>query len=159
MPAQEKIIEIRSYNDSDLDCIIEIFLDAVRNIASKDYTQEQIDAWAQVNRENWIKRRLNRQTWIAEVDGLAAGWTDLEPNGHLDMLFVHSAFRGIGVATALLNTVETAARKFELKRIFVEASLTARPVFERHGYKVILEQSVFVRGAYLTNFQMEKSLN
>jgi putative acetyltransferase len=151
-------IEIRPYQATDLDDVIAIFLDAIKNIASENYSPEQIKAWAQVDRDTWSVRRMSRPTWVAEIDGTPAGWTDLEPDGHLDMLFVHSAFKRLGVASALLKKVESAARDLQLTRIFTEASLTARPVFERHGYTVIAEQSVFIRGEYVTNFRMEKIL-
>jgi len=62
----------------------------------------------------------------AVVDELPVGFTDLEPDGHLDMMFVHPAHQGAGVATALFNTVEAAARAQNLSRIFTEASITAR---------------------------------
>jgi N-acetylglutamate synthase-like GNAT family acetyltransferase len=39
------------------------------------------------------------------------------------------------------------ARGLGLGRIFTEASVTARPFFERHGFRVLREQTVSRRGA------------
>lgn len=86
------------------------------------------------------------------------GFTDLEPDGHLDMMFVHAAHQRAGIATALLATVEAAACTQGLRRIFTEASITARPFFERRGFSVIARQSVEKRGQHFTNFRMEKVL-
>ena len=43
-------------------------------------------------------------------------------------------------------------------RVFTEASVTARPFFERRGFRVVRERRVARRGVQLTNFAMEKPL-
>lgn len=151
-------IAIRAYRSTDLDAVIEIFLSAIRVVAAKDYTPAQIEAWAQVDRALWETRRASRPTWVAIIGGERVGFSDLEPDGHVDMMFVHPAHQGEGVASALLATVETAARAQGLAAIFTHASITARPFFARHGFRVVVEQSVERRGQRLTNFRMEKAL-
>lgn len=153
-------ITIRRYVPDDLDGLIAIFTRAVRETAIRDYSPEQLRAWApdRPDRDAWAARRTSRPTFIAEAGGAAAGFTDLEPDGHIDMMFVHPDHQGRGVAAALLAHVEAQARKAGLSRIFTEASLTARPFFARHGFIVISEQQVPVRGEVLTNFRMEKYL-
>ncbi len=89
---------------------------------------------------------------------MAAGFSDLEADGHLDMMFVDPRFQGRGVATALLERVEAEARSLSLSRIFTEASITARPFFERRGFRLIAPQTVELRGQRLVNFRMEKGL-
>ena len=42
--------------------------------------------------------------------------------------------------------------------VTVHASVTARPFFEKHGYRVCRRQQVLRAGVALTNFVMEKSL-
>ena len=41
-------------------------------------------------------------------------------------------------------------------RYFSEVSITARPFYERMGFKVVNDQQVDMRGVTLTNFVMEK---
>lgn len=48
-----KQIKIRPYQERDLDDVIAIYLDAIKNVASKDYTADQVNAWAQVDRNAW----------------------------------------------------------------------------------------------------------
>jgi putative acetyltransferase len=155
---QTTVVSIRSYQPADLDAVITIFERAVREVASAHYTPAQIDAWAHTERKEWRKARLSRPTWIAEMSGEPVGFSDLEEDGHLDMMFVHPAFQGQGIASALLNTVESAARKQSLTMIYTEASLSARPFFERRGFAVITQQTVKCRGQKLANFRMRKSL-
>ena len=62
------------------------------------------------------------------------------------------------MATALLAHVENEARARGLTQMTTDASLTARPVFEKHGYNVVRRQEVSRGGQTLVNFRMEKCL-
>ena len=154
----ETALSVRPYRPDDVDAVIAIFLHAIRGVAARDYDPAQIDAWAQADRDQWAARRLDRPTWLAFVGQEPAGFTDLEADGHLDMMYVHPAHGGVGVATALLRTVEAAAREGGLKRVFTEASITARPFFASRGFKAVTEQTVERRGQTFVNFQMDKLL-
>ena len=91
---------------------------------------------------------------MAELDGQLAGFGDLDPAaGYLDRLYVGRAFQRRGVASALCDALEGAARSHP---ITTHASRTARPFFERRGYRVIRAQQVERRGVQLENFVMEK---
>ena len=151
-------ITIDAYQPTDLDAVIAIFQAAIREVASRDYTAAQVDAWAQVDRERWAAARSSRPTWIARTGITAIGFADLEPDGHLDMMFVHPAHQSVGVASALLNAVEASARAQNLSRLFTEASITARPFFEKRGFLVTAAQTVEKRGQHLRNYRMTKSL-
>ena len=59
---------IRRYEAADLDAVIGVFLRSVREVASRDYDAAQIAAWAQVDRDVWSRRRLDRPTWVALID-------------------------------------------------------------------------------------------
>ena len=109
-------MRIRDYQPPDLDAVIAVFIGAIREIAARDYTPAQIDAWAQVDRDAWAARRLSRPTWVAIMRETVVGFTDLEPDGHLDMMFVHPAHQRAGIATALLATVEAARTRSGLFR-------------------------------------------
>jgi len=153
-------ILIRDYRFSDLDALIALFHDSIRRVASRDYTAAQIMAWAPdtVDRDAWAAKRASRPTWVAEIENVVVGFTDLEPDGHLDFMYVHPDYQGIGVATALLAKVEAEARALAISRFFAEVSITARPFFERRGFRVMAPQTVAIRGETLTNYRMEKSL-
>ena len=153
------MVTIRSYTPHDAETTTEIFLRAIREVASKDYDPAQVDAWAQVDdHEGWARRRASRPTWMGIIDGEPAGFSDLEASGHLDMMYVHPRYQGVGVASLLLKTVEAAAYDQALLAITTEASLTARPFFEKRGFKVVAAQEVQKRVQVLRNFRMEKRL-
>jgi len=151
-------ITIRDYTLADLDAVIDIFQRAIREAASRDYTPEQIAAWSSVDRDGWAGWRLTRPTFLALVDGGPAGFSDLEPDGHLDMMFVHPRFHRMGVATALAQHVEEEARRLGLKRIYAEVSLTARPFFERRGFAYVADRTIVLDGVSFLTVDMEKRL-
>lgn len=74
------------------------------------------------------------------------------------MLYVHPDFQRRGVARALLGHLEEIAREGGLRRLYTEASITARPVFEVMGFRTIVPQTVTVRGESMTHYRMEKRL-
>ncbi|HBV14092.1 GNAT family N-acetyltransferase [Chryseobacterium carnipullorum] len=45
------------------------------------------------------------------------------------------------------------------KILTADVSKTAKPFFEKMGFKMIREQTVDVKGIGLTNYKMEKELN
>jgi len=151
------MLAVRLYAARDADATAEIFLRAIREVASRDYDARQIDAWAQIgDREAWASKRASRPTWIATYDGAPVGFADLEPTGHVDMMFVHPRYGRSGVASLLLTTIEKAAHDQGLGLLTTEASLTARPFFERRGFANARAQEVLIRGHLLRNFQMKK---
>ena len=154
-------ILIRAYRAEDLDVLIDLFAGSVRQVASRDYSPTQIDAWAPVavNRDQWATRLGGRPTFVAEVAGEIAGFSDLEPDGHIDMMFVHADHQGRGVARALLDHIHDHANRHGIDRLFTEASITARPFFERNGFEVIEAQDVELRGETFRNYRMAKALS
>ena len=151
-------IPLRRYVTEDLDAVIEVFQRAIREVAARDYDPEQVAAWSKVDKRAWRSWRLTRPTWVAVLGEKIVGFSDLEADGHLDMMFVHPEHQGAGVASLLLAQVETAAREQEIRKIFTEASITARPFFENRGFELEAEQQVTKRGETFVNYRMFKTL-
>lgn len=84
-----------------------------------------------------FKSRLNRQVYVAlaRKDGIVGGFYELEPNGLLSSLYVSPTFQHQGIGTALLDDVLAQARKMQLKKINLDASLYAVAFYERYGFK------------------------
>jgi len=94
-------LSVHPYRPGDRDAVIAIFQGAVRVTAAHDYDEAQIDAWTEVDRDRWTVLRRSRPTWIALVGRSPAGFADLEPDGHLDIMHVDPAHQGTGVAHGL----------------------------------------------------------
>jgi putative acetyltransferase len=153
-------ISIRNYHPDDLAALIDLFRRSVRMLACRDYSARQILAWApdDIDPEAFAMRRASKSTWVAKIDGQIAGFSDLDQDGHIDMLFVEPQDQRKGVAHALLAHIETIAIRLQLDRIYAEASITARRTFERRGFEIVATQSVIVRGEAFINHRMEKQL-
>ena len=153
-------IQIRPYFPADLNAIIGLFNDSVRQVASRDYSPAQIDAWAPVTVDTslWAERLERKPTFVAEYLFQVVGFSDLEPAGHIDMLFVHSEFQGLGVARRLIDHILLRAREQGLAALSTDASITARPFFERSGFRVLNEQDVQLRGQTFRNYRMARAL-
>lgn len=151
---------VRPYTVADLDALIVLFQDSLRTVARRDYTLEQVLAWAadEVDREGWALRLATCSTWVAGLGACAVGFISLEPSGRVDMLYVDAQHQGRSIASSLLRRAESSARARGLLRLFTEASITAKPFFERRGFHAGEAQTVARRGQELTNFRMTRRL-
>jgi len=151
---------IRRHNEADLRSLAELFTETVWRVNIRDYSLEQIAAWAPQSPDLdwWRKRVAGLSFWIAELDGCLAGFCGLGPDGHLDLLYTDYRFQRRGVARSLYQQVEADARTAGIRRLFTEASITARPFFEAMGFRVLREQHVELRGVTFRNYAMEKSI-
>lgn len=145
---------IRQYKNEDCDKVSKLFYETVHTVNAKDYTTEQLSAWA--NDVDSLKSRrddlLKHYTLIAEIDGVIVGFGSIDKSGCLDLLFVHKDYQNQGIATALCNELENGY--FVIKTY---ASITAKPFFERRGYAVVKAQKVERLGVILKNYEMKKT--
>ena len=137
-----------------------LFYDAVHMVNCRDYTPEQLAAWAP---EREDAERFSGILWDSD-DALAAragetliGFANRKGET-FDCLYVQPGWRGTGAAGELAEALENRARAAGVSAFRVEASITARGFFARRGYVLKGEQTVFRRGVALTNYQMEKRL-
>ena len=146
---------LRDYVPDDCETLTELFFHTIHTINAKDYSEEQLYAWAtgHVDLEKWNRSFLSHYTVVAEINGTIAGFGDIGDTGYLDRLFVHADFQRQGIATRICDKLEQASRA---EKIVTHASITAKGFFEKRGYKVVTEQQVERRGIRLTNYVMER---
>ncbi|MDF4335974.1 GNAT family N-acetyltransferase [Vibrio parahaemolyticus] len=152
------MITIRNYSAEDAKALWDIHFYTIRNINIRDYSQAQVEAWAPERLEPsvWEKRMKGLSTFVAEIDGVIVGYTDLQANGLIDHFFCHHEYQGKGVGKALMKHIFKVGNSRGIKRYFSEVSITARPFYEHFGFKVVQAQQMEVRGQKLRNFVMEK---
>ncbi len=148
-------MNIRKYELSDCEALAKLFYDTVHSVNIKDYTMEQVSAWAtgEVDLTAWDKSFSAHYTVVAEYDGVIVGFGDIAENGYLDRLYVHKDHQHKGIGTSICNELESAVNSSEFT---VQASITAKRFFESRGYTVVKEQQVVRRGVSLKNFYMKK---
>ena len=153
-------MEITSYSATLATEIADLFHQSVHAIDSDVYTPEQKEAWAPTppDYERWSKRLNEKKPFIAIVNERVAGFMELDADGHIDCTYTHPDFQGNGVASALYERLLMEAKHKNINRLYVEASLIAKPFFERHGFSVVKKNEVERSGITLINFTMEHYL-
>lgn len=156
---------IRSYQPGDHEAIAEIFPRAIHETASEVYTKEQCNAWSEraPNPGHWEKRcEVTRcevtRPFVFVIEGNIAGFLELDLDGHIDCMYVHPDHKRKGIASSLIDHAVRTSSDFGLRRVFVDASICAKPVFEKKEFRVIEEKTVEIRGEDLINFSMKLEL-
>jgi putative acetyltransferase len=151
---------IRDFEEGEEAALHDVFFSAVRQVAIRDYTPEQIVAWApsEYDKNHWIERIRNLQPFVAEIDGCVVGYADLQPSGYIDHFFVSSTHGRRGVGTALMEHIHRAAHQRQIAELWADVSLTAEPFFGKWGFVVELRKAVTLRDVELFNARMRKRL-
>lgn len=116
---------LRDYMPSDCREMAELFFDTVHTVNRGDYSEEQVNAWADgsPDLEKWNRSFLAHTTVVAEEDGRIVGFGDIDPDGYLDRLYVRSDKQRKGIASAVCERLENAVGAAV---ITTHASITAR---------------------------------
>ncbi|NJK60285.1 MAG: GNAT family N-acetyltransferase [Oscillatoriales cyanobacterium SM2_1_8] len=153
-------MEIRLFEARDAEQIAQLFHETVRKVNVRDYSSNQVRAWApdDIHFRDWVEVCSNRFTYVADDEGVIAGFGELEPNGHIDCFYCHKTYQRCGVGRQIYRAIEAKAVELSVSRLFIESSITAKPFFQRMGFSVVKEQKVIRRGATFINYAMEKLL-
>ena len=153
-------VNIREYRTEDCKTIVELFYETVHSVNAKDYTEAQLDAWAIRNPDlaAWNTKLSKHYSVVAEKDTVIVGFGDVDNTGYFDHLFTHKDYQGIGIATLIADKIENYVCQRGNHIMTTDASITAKPFFEKRGYIVQKTQIVEIRGQLFNNFEMLKIL-
>lgn len=151
-------VTTRPATGDDVELLAELYTESVHGIAWASYSAEQLNAWAPrpPELEKWRNLLSGLQTLIAMREGVAAGFLSYSDEGHIALLFTSPAAKREGIATLLFRRAEEALRARGVEELFTEASLEARPFFERQGFEFVEEEIVERRGVLLRRFAMRR---
>lgn len=155
------MIIIRHYVATDAAALWDLFYHTIRHINSCDYSPAQVAAWApdNYNMTAWQQRMQELSPFVAEIDRVIVGYTDLQSDGLIDHFFCHHQYQGQGIGRALMKHVFTVGQAQGIKRYYSEVSITARPFYEHMGFSLVKPQIITIRGQQFINFVMEKWLD
>ena len=150
----------RRLEPADVPAVAALFTDTVRSVNARDYTAEQVEAWAPRPPDvaAWERSFAGRTAFVVEVDGQVAGFGDLGAGGYLDRLYVHRRHQRRGVASALAEALEEEAARRGAAELTADASITALPFFTRRGYETVATQERLVGDVRFTNVRVRKPL-
>ena len=152
---------VRPYSESDLEAVVVVFTSSVHVLGASEYSDAQRKAWAPQppDLSYWRKRLRSLQTFVATDAAAVIGFLSYEPNGHIEFLYVAPQYARRGVASMLCARAETVLASSRVAELFTEASLVARPFFERVGFSVHRAREVSFGGASFTRYAMRKRLS
>ena len=151
---------VREFREGDELPLYAVFHSAVHGLAARDYTPDQLAAWAPEQPElaPWTDRMRARRPFVVEEGGRIVGYADVQPSGYIDHFFVSATDARRGVGRLLMERIHARANELQLVQLYAEVSLTAEPFFDRFGFRVLERKVAEVRGARLANARMVKDL-
>ena len=150
---------LRPYHPTDAAALTALYARSVRHFGPRAYTPEQVAVWAATADIARTAARCGDGRYVAVAQdeaGTVLGFADLEADGHLDMLYAAPEAEGLHVGSQLYAALEAHARRRGLRRIFVEASELARPLFERRGFTLLGRNDLVMDSVAIHNYRMEK---
>jgi putative acetyltransferase len=139
----------RDYRPADAPALATVYRTAILGSAQGPYTPEQCAAWAATSEDvpAWNKRLQDAWVRVAcdAEDDQIIGFGGILMPGHIDLLFTLPDYQREGVASLILADLFELAAAMGARQVSTEASELSRPVFEKHGFKLV-ESACHPRG-------------
>ncbi|MDO8260949.1 MAG: GNAT family N-acetyltransferase [Candidatus Magasanikbacteria bacterium] len=153
-------MRVRLARDEDYVAIARLHRQTIRNVNSKDYTEDQVYAWsARTNTERFRSSADKCKRWVAVEDDKIVGFCDHGFNCELWGLYIHKEHIGKGIGSRLLKVAEDSLKKHGCKRVTLKGTVTAKEFYKKQGYKIIKKDFHPVNDKKLEIFVMVKKLS
>lgn len=150
---------IRPFHPEDAGDLSRIYRAAVRTLAVRYYTPDQIAAWLSIAPAPETIAALygdSRTALVCTRDGQPVAFSDHDAVGHIRFLYCDPASAGHGAADHLIRAVEWNAWHQKINCLSSEASEAALGFFRRHDFKLISRRDFEVAGVAIHNYAVEK---
>lgn len=153
-------MKIRDFQPADAQALYTIFYGAVHQVAHRDYSAEQCNAWAPVDYDQhaWKARLAKNNPFVVEQQGQPVAFADLQDNGYIDQFFVSAQFPRQGIGAYLMQHLLQQAGLNNMPLLSSNVSVSAQPFFQHFGFFIVQQQMPVVRGIALSNALMHKVL-
>jgi len=128
---------IRRLLDDEYEDVVKLITDTVHTVCTRDYTKEELDAWAPENFDiKKFKSNLSPCLNLAAFEkGKIVGFISMERNGYINRLYTHKNYLRRGIATALYKKAEVWAKGKGICEISLDSSKTAKNFYLKLGFK------------------------
>ena len=152
---------LRPYLPADTPALADIFRESIHELTGDDYSPGQQAEWAgrADDEEAFAARLAGELTLVATIAGEPVAFASLKGTDVIDMLYVLPSASRQGLASLLLDALEKLAAARGARRLSVDASDTARDLFDRRGYKPQRRNTVPLGAEWIANTTMEKALD
>jgi putative acetyltransferase len=151
-------VQIRRYKPGEEQALFAVYYSAIHLTASRDYTPEQIQAWAPkgLDMNLWACRIRGINPFVAESNGEVVGYADLQANGYIDHFFVSGTHARRGIGSLLMEHLLGEATALGLSELTSDVSRTAQPLYEKFGFVVVEQRRPERRGVVIPNAFMRR---
>ena len=151
---------IRKLLDDEYDKVIKLIYDSVHTVCQKDYSREELDAWAP---DNFDVIKFQRAldgclNLVAFEKEQIVGFISMEKTGYINRLYTHRLFLCRGIASSLLKRAEEWAKAHGVHELSLDSSKTAKDFYIKMGF---CDSGISVtnhRGVIFRNTVMKKVL-
>ena len=153
-------ITLRAFHIGDEAALYRVHHGAVHRVASRDYTPEQLNAWAppEPDHDAWLIKMRTLRPFVAEAGGVIVGYADVQPSGYIVQFFVSADFPRQGVGRMLMDRIHEEAARLGVTELTSDVSKTAQPFFARFGFEIVEQRFPVRRGVIIPNALMRKIL-
>lgn len=153
-------MNIRDFRIGDEANLYQVLHSAVHRVAARDYTPEQLNAWAppEPEHEAWMLKMRALRPFVAEIDGVIAGYADVQPSGYIVHFFVSADFPRQGVGRMLMDRIHEKASHLGVTALTSDVSRTAQPFFAHFGFEIVEQRFPVRQGVTIPNALMRKTL-
>lgn len=153
-------MQIRKFLFGEESALFDVYYSAIHLIACRDYTVEQINAWApaDLDQELWATKIRDINPFVVEFNGSPIGYADIQPSGYIDHFFVSGQYPRLGVGSMLMSMLHNEALRLGVTELSSNVSRTAQPFFAKHDFSVIEQRNPELRGVVIPNALMRKIL-
>ncbi|MCP5282124.1 MAG: GNAT family N-acetyltransferase [Rhodoferax sp.] len=153
-------MQIRRFQGGEAPALHRLRHDAIHQIAARDYTPQQIAAWAPatIDAQAWAEKMAANRPFIAEMDGQIVGFADVQPSGYIDYFFVSAEHPRQGIGNALMARLHEEAARQGMATLTSDVSRTAQPFFLHHGFAIVEQRQPVRQGVVVPNAFMRKHL-
>lgn len=126
---------IRRATPADAEQITRVHVASIRTLCAKDYTLEQIDAWAGWKSPDQYRDAMaaGEVFFVAEVAGRVVGFAVLHGD-EVKAVYLHPDHVGHGIGRRLLDAVEAEARAAGVAELHLTSTLTSVGFYASRGY-------------------------
>lgn len=154
--AMNTAMNIVEYSNSYSKEVTDVFYQSVHAIDNGLYSLEQKSVWAPypIDYQKWQTRLRLKSPYVLLINERIAGFIELEDDGHIDCMYVLPKFQRRSVGSELLKYTIHKAKAQGITQLYVEASLVAKPLFERFGFVCKQKNRVRINNVVLENYTM-----
>ena len=152
-------IHIRRCREGEESALFEIYYSSIHLVACRNYTPEQLQAWAprDFDSELWRRRIRGINPFVAELNGQIVGYADLQPNGYIDHFFVSGTHPREGIGSQLMGHLLDQAQTLGISELTSDVSRTAEPFYETFGFSVVERRYPELSGVVVPNALMRRT--